>query len=74
MHRVKNEERMPLSVTNQMDHVWLDMTGTNAWRVASEFLRRHPPSQLMVGDERVIRQFPRVDQIMVWPAEEGKNP
>ena len=73
MHRIRNGGEMPLSVTNQTDHVWLDMTGTNATRVAKEFLRRHPPSQLVVRDEAVTRLIPRVDQMVVWP-EEGKNP
>jgi hypothetical protein len=53
--------------------VWLDMAGTNAMRVADEFLRRHPPSQLVVRDEQVIRHIPRADHIIEWP-EEGKNP
>lgn len=73
MHRLTNGEQMPLSVTNQTDHVWLDMAGTNAMRVADEFLRRHPPSQLVVRDEQVIRRIPRADHIIEWP-EEGKNP
>jgi len=74
MYRMKNEEQMPISVTNRMDHVWLDMTGTNAMRVAAQFLHRHPPSQLVVRDAQVIRQIPRVDQIMVWSEDKGKNP
>lgn len=74
MHQMKSDEAMPVSVTNQMDHVWLDWKGANVMKVADEFLRRHPPSQLVVHDEQVIRQIPRVDQIRVWPEEEGKNP
>jgi len=73
MHRVKAGESMLLAVTNQMDHVWLDMTGTNAMQAAGAFLRRHPPSQLVVQDESVIRRIPRVDQVVVW-SEQGKNP
>ncbi len=74
MHRVKDNETMPLSVTNQTDHVWLDMTGSNAVRIAEAFLHRHPPSQLMVVDEAVRRQIPRVEQVLVWGDEEGKSP
>ncbi len=74
MHRMKNNESMPLSVTNRLDHVWLDVTGTNAMMVAKKFLHRHPPSQLVVRDEEIIRQIPRVDRIVVWSADKGKNP
>jgi hypothetical protein len=74
MHRVKTGEAMPVSVTNKMDHVWLDMTGTNVVQIAGQFLQRHPPSQLMVVDEAVRRQIPRVEQVMVWGDEEGKRP
>lgn len=74
MHRLRDGESMPISVTNQTDHVWLDMTGTQALQVAHAFLRRHPPSQLVVRDEEVIRRIPRVDQMILWSESEGKNP
>lgn len=74
MHRVQAGEAMPLSVTNETDHVWLDMTGADVYRLAREFLRRHPPSQLVLRDEEAIRRIPRVDQIVVWTEGEGKNP
>ena len=73
MHRLKADEQLSLSVTNQADHVWLDMTGTNALQVAEGFLRRHPPSRLVVRDEQVIRRIPQAHKIIVW-SEEGKNP
>ncbi len=74
MHRLQNEDRMPISVTNRMDHVWLDMVGPHVAQVAEEFMHWHPPSQLIVRDEQLVRQFPRVDQVIVWPEAEGKNP
>lgn len=74
MHRIAEGEPMPISVTNRTDYVWLDMTGTNVFPMADEFLRRHPPSQLIIRDAEAIRRIPRADQMMVWTEGEGKNP
>jgi hypothetical protein len=74
MYRMKDGDPVPLSATNQLDHVWLDMAGTNAVQVADEYLHRHPPTQLVVQNEAVIRRFPRVDQVVIWSEPEGKNP
>lgn len=64
MHRVKSGETMPLEATNRVDWVWLEGEGSNVMAVATEFLHRHSPSQLMVGDEAVLARFTRVGQIV----------
>ena len=63
MHRVKAGQMVPLSATNLVDYVWLEGTGTNVLAAAKKILHRHPPSQLMVQDGTVVRNFIGVGQI-----------